>query len=229
MKSARMRLGLLALLVLLAVTAACTNSEQLSSGVAPVPIRIMVVNSETRFDRALFDFTQVSVRPLDPDASAALGTDPLWMMKTTGDGAILIDLNSGDNQYETESQLTVGRYEVQSVAFSLLEFEDGLRLGNATCAEYVTDYPSISGPVLLFDFGEPVVFEVTLGSDNQLTMVIDGAALVSAFEDSWRCFQGAPICGFFPPVPDWCLWPNDPSAFDDFTFAEQASTFLSFP
>jgi len=228
MKTARMRSGLLALLVLVAAMAACTNSEQLSSGVAPVPIEVMVVNSDTRFDRAFFDLTQVTVRPLDPDASEVLGTDPLWMMQTTQDARFEINLNSDEDQFLTSSQLTVGPYEVLSVELQILEFSQGTRIGNASCSDYITDYPLIQFSVQLVDFGEPITVDVTLGTDSQLQMLIDGAALVEAFTKSWNCAQGT-ACGIFPPVPDWCLFPENPAAFNPGAFSSQTSTFLSFP
>jgi hypothetical protein len=222
MKTARMRSGLLALLVLVAAMAACTNSEQLNSGVGPVPIEITIVNSETRFDRAFFDVTQVTVRPLDPDASEALGRDPLWMIQTTDDAPIEINLNSDQDWYESSSQLTIGPYELISIDMRLVEFTNGQRLGNATCAEYVTQYPLVE-VTRLVDFGGPIVIDVTIGAGNQLEMVFDGAAMATAFENSFLCGQGLQ-CGLFPPM-DWCLI----SGFNQQVFAQQTTTFLSFP
>jgi hypothetical protein len=228
MKSVRLRLGLLALLVLLAATAACTNSEQLSSGVSPVPVEILVVNPDTRFDRAFFDVIQVTVRPLNPDAAAALGTDPLWMLETGDDPAFEINLNGEQNQFESNSQLTIGPYEVQSVTLQRLEFRNGERLGTATCEEYITDYPDVQKSVQLFEFDEPVIVQVTLGAASQLRMVIDGTALSLAFERSWRCAQGA-ACGGLPPWPLWCISPPNDSAFNSDAFSLRAPSFLSFP
>jgi hypothetical protein len=230
MKTAHMRSGLLVLLVLLAVTAACTNSEQLNSGVGPIPIEIEITNPETRFDRAFFDLTQVTVRPLNPNAEQALGTNPLWMMQTTSDARFEINLNAVEDGYATNSQLTVGTYELESVTLQTLEFADGERLGNETCADYVTDYPIVQSSIQLVDFGEPIYVDVKVGTNNQLKMVIDGDAMATAFANSWNCAQGAPLCGFFPPVPDWCVFPlNDPGAFRADVFASQATTFVSFP
>lgn len=228
MKTARIRSGLLALLVLLAATAACTNSEQLNSGVGPVPIEIMVVNSDTRFDRAFIDVTQVTVRPLDPQASEVLGVNPLWMMQTTEDARFQINFNADQDQFETNSQLTIGNYEVLSITMQGLEFREGERLGDATCADYITDYPLIQFSVQLVDFGEPITVQVTQGTGSQLQMVIDGAALATAFSNSWRCFEGVPACGLFN-APPWCLAPGGPNAFEPSIFAQQASTFVSFP
>ena len=108
------------------------------------------------------------------------------------------------------------------------EFRDGERLGTATCEEYITDYPGVEASVQLFAFGEPVVIQVTLGAASQLIMEIDGAALVSAFERSWNCAQGA-ACGGLPPWPLWCLSPPDESAFNNAVFSAQTQSFLSFP
>lgn len=229
MKTAHMRSGLLVLLVLVAVTAACTNSEQLSSGVGPVPIQIEIINPDTRFDRAFFDLTQVTVRPLNPNAQEALGTNPLWMMQTTDNARFEINLNAVEDGYETDSQLTVGPYQLESVTLQTLEFTDGQRLGNATCAEYVTEYPVVQSSIQLVDFGEPIVVDVQLGGNSQVMILIDGNALATAFENSWNCGQGAPLCGLFPPVPDWCLLPNAPNAFRADIFASQAQSFISFP
>ena len=232
MKSIRLRLGLLALLVLLAVTAACTNSEQLSSGVSAVPVEIMVVNPDTRFDRAVFDLIQVTVRPLNPDAAAALGTDPLWMLRTTDESRFEINLNAVEDGYQSNSQLTVGPYEVESVDLALLEFRNGERLGDATCEEYVTDYPVIQSSVKLFNFDEPIIVQVTLGEASQLRMVIDGAALASAFERSWTCVQAPGFCfsgGIVPCPTGWCICPPNENAFNETLFGAQTPSFLSFP
>ena len=226
MKSVGMRSGLLALLILLAVSAACTNADQLSSGVGEIPVQVAMVNTETRFERARFDVSQVTVRPLDPDASDALGTDPLGMLRSTD--VIEVDFNVGDETFQTESPLTVGLYEVQSIVFANMEFDRGERLGVAACEEYITDYPLVPGPVRVSDFGVQVIVEVTLGTDNRLRMLIDGGNLTAAFETSWRCAQGA-ACGGLPPWPIWCLLPNNASAFSNFDFAELSPTYLSFP
>jgi hypothetical protein len=184
MKSVVMRSGLLALLILVAVSAACTNADQLSSGVGAIPVQVAVTNPETRFERARFDVSQVTVRPLNEDASDVLGTDPLGMLRSTD--VIEIDFNVGDEEFQTDSPLTVGPYEVQSIVFANMEFDGGERLGVAACEEYITDFPLVPGPVRVSDFGEPVVVQVTLGADNQLRMLIDGANLAAAFETSWR-------------------------------------------
>lgn len=229
MKTVCMRSGLLALLVLLAVMPACTNSEELNSGVGPIPIVIEIVTPETRFDRAFFDLTQVTVRPLNPDAQEVLGTNPLWLLQTTDNARFEINLNQLDDTYQTNSQLTVGPYEVESVTLQTLEFREGERLGNASCEDYITDYPVINSSVQLVDFGEPIVVDVQLVGE-QLTMVIDGNALAEAFQTSWTCAQGIPLCGIFGDVPEWCLFPSaTEAAFQFNTFSNQAQTFISFP
>jgi hypothetical protein len=231
MKSAHMRSGLLALLVLLAVMPACTNSEQLSSGVGPVPIEVSIVNSETRFGRAFFNVVQVTVRPVNPDADEVLGTNPLWMMRTTEDAPIEINLNDVQDGYVSNSPLTVGPYEVQSIDLQLLEFRLGEEISNLTCGEYIVNYPVIEGTVQLVDFGEPVYIDVRIGSGNQLKIIFDGEALATAFSNSWQCRQGA-ACGGFPPIPPfpaWCLQDPTETGFFKDVFAAQASTFVSFP
>ena len=228
MKSAHMRSGLLALLVLVVAMPACTNSEQLNSGVGPVPIEIKVVNSETRFGRSFFNVVQVTVRPLNPQADEVLGTNPLWMMKTSEGSEIEINLNDLQDGYVVNSPLTVGPYEVQSIDLQLLEFRQGEAVSDLTCGEYIADYPVIERTVQLVDFGEPVYFEVRVGSGNQLEMVFDGEAMVTAFGNSWQCRQGV-SCGIFPPVPVWCLANPTEGGFFDSVFASQASTFVSFP
>lgn len=232
MKSAHMRTGLLALLVLLAVAPACTNSEQLNSGVGPVPIEITVDNSDTRFGRSFFNVVQVTVRPLNPDADEVLGTNPLWMIKTTDDAPIEINLNDLQDGYVTTSPLTAGLYEVQSIDLQLLEFRQGDQVSDLTCGEYIVDYPVIEGTVQLVDFGEPVYFEVKTGSGNQLEMVFDGQAMVTAFVNSWQCRQGAACATGFPPLPPfpaWCLADPTENGFFENVFASQSSTFVSFP
>ena len=226
MNTARMRSGLLALLVLLAVTAACTNSEQLNSGVGPVPIEIMIVNSDTEFNRAFFDVTQVTVRPLNPNASEVLGVNPLWLIPQTDDSPIVINLNSDEDLYESDSQLTIGPYEVLSIDLRLIEFTNRERTGNATCLEYITQYPSVQF-IQLINFGEPVVVDVTAGTANQLIMEFDGAALTTAFARSWNCSQGI-ACGLFPPM-DWCISPFNETSFNPLFFSQQTPSFLSFP
>jgi hypothetical protein len=226
MITARMRSGVLVALLLLAATAACTNSEELNSGVSSVPVEVTIVNPDTRFDRAFFDVTQVAVRPVDPQAAEVLGTNPLWIMKTTEGSAIEINLNGVEGGYMAPSQLTEGLYEVESIELRTLEFGRGERIGDATCAEYITDYFVVNS-IQLAQFDERVVLQVVPGATSPLKIQIDGQALATAFENSWQCAQGAPGCGFVNPPP-WCLFPAGAAAFNPSTFAQQAPTFISF-
>ena len=197
----------------------------MNSGVGAVPVQVAIANTDTEFGRARFDLSQLTVRPLDPQADEALGTNPLGILRSTD--VIQLDLNDGAGQFETGAVLTVGPYQVLSVVLSNLEFEERQRTGAATCEEYTMDYPNVPGPVFLGDFAEPVYLEVTLGSGGEFRLAIDGQALVDAYVASWRCAPGPTLCGASFCFEPWCIC--DASFFNQSTFSELSPTFLSFP
>lgn len=226
MVSKRTRSIVLFGIVLLPVlAAACTNSEELSSGVGPVAVRVQMVNTETRFGLARFDVRQITVRALDPDTEGTLGSGVLALLPGTEESTILVEYADGDVTFESETPLTVGRYILNSIDVNNLEFRNGTP-GGTTCPYTILSFPPIPPPndqISLTNFGQEVVRDVTLGANNVLTIVIDGAALVNAFQISWRCGLVNLPCTSAP------LNQCTPRSFQALQFASQGPTFLSFP
>jgi len=223
MGSRRTRSIVLFGIVLLPVlAAACTNSEELSSGVGPVAVRVQMTNTDTRFAIARFDIRQITVRSTDPDADATFGSQALGLLPGTAASTFLIDYADGEVTFQSDAPLTVGQYKLDSIDVNNLEFRNGTP-GGTTCPYTILNYPVQTNSLLLTSFGEDVVRNVTLGSDNVLTIVIDGGALVNAFETSWRCGILNLPCVSAPASQ--CT----PRTFLNTTFASQGPNFLSFP
>lgn len=223
------RLALCGIVLPVWVAAGCTNSDALHSGVNRLAVRVEVTNTTTRFAQAGFLVNQLTVRPVDPTASAVLGSDPIGLLASTA-GGIDIDLNGSETMFEATSPLPVGAYQLQSVVLQELLFKSGTPDPNATsCAGAVVDYDTASASIDVAQFDD-VIANVTIGSEgNELRLIIDGAALATAFEASWgcgcriagtQCIQGI-SCG----AAQRCVVPP----FSSGVFTARAPTFLQFP
>jgi hypothetical protein len=227
MMTKRMRAMLLAGLLPAAAVwiVGCTNSEELSSGVDTVAIDVELVNTDTRFGVAFFDLQQISVTPIDPDAAEAAGPSGVGLLNSASSVIRDIDLNEESGMFETGAPLTVGAYLLDSISFQNLDFRDATRLGSATCQEYITNYPSVAGPVTINNFGREVIVNVVPGKGVVVKMQIDSAALVQAYQDAWTCKSGFPTCGF-PVAEPWCIAPFSDNQFDAFEFADLAPNYI---
>jgi len=200
----------------------CTNSDDLNSGVSGLAVQIELTNTATRFANAGIFFRNVTVRSVDPVEAEATAGAALGIL--TLPDPIDLNFNSATNQFETSATLPQGRYLLESIILIDPIFKDGTSSSSATCAEFLTAYPSVLDSISLRDFGREVIIDVSQGG-NQLRVVVDGAALLTAFQSSWTCRANC-IAGFPPRVVPWCIQPASDSQFDDQDFASLAPTFI---
>lgn len=220
MKKIHLRIALgLALLAPLLGTAGCTESEPLTSTVGNVIVDVGLVNTDSQFEFGGFNIAQITLRPVDPDASAVLAQDIGMLLEP-----LQIDITSPAT-FGATIPATVGAFELKSIQLQQLSFLDlDPPVGQATCEDYVTTYSFNMTPNLsLTKFGEPIYISVVNGAANRLTVTLDVAALTEAFVDSWICRQNCLDLG--PPIvlEPWCLETFLRGDFDD-----AGPTFLSF-
>jgi hypothetical protein len=174
--------ALLALLGLILTAAGCTGSEVLAPRTQSFLLEVEIVNVETRFDIATFQISQLEVRPADPDADEALSGG--------GIGLFLRPLQlSYSNTPEGDSQVPLpnGQYRVSLMRMSPISYIDVDPPASApTCEDYVRTW-SYNSNVFIADFGRDVLINVSNGSANVSKLVVDGEALLKAFQESWIC------------------------------------------
>jgi hypothetical protein len=209
----RIALGLV-LLASLIGSAGCTESDPLNSTVGELLIDLQLVNDVTEFEVGSFSLRQVSMRPVNPDASNSLGPADVGMLRD----ALLVTFDE-PGVIDARISASVGRYEVTAITVQQIRLTDfNPPVGQATCEDYVTSY-LFNSAVGLTNFGAPLFINIVNDQPLALTITIDVAAFVEAFVDSWTCRQNC-----FPPFPPepWC-----PQTFITSDFNDQATSFLS--
>jgi len=181
---------------LLGLAGACTNSDDLSSGVDRMIVDVELQNPSTRFAIAGISFSQITVRPVDPAADDVLGPNPIGIVATTT-GGIDMDFNGGETSFEVGATLPSGTYRIDSIIIEELLFQSGTPSATPTnCVGAIATYNQVNR-VQLNELGSEITFTVTEGSDtNRVHVTIDGAALADAFEQSWNCG-----CRLIPQLP----------------------------
>jgi len=217
MKKIHLRIALgLALLAPLLGTAGCTESEPLTSTVGNVIVDVELVNTNSQFEFGGLNIVQITLRPVDPNASDVLAQDIGMLLEP-----FQLDITTPAT-FGATIPATVGAFELKSIQLQQFSFLDlDPPVGQATCEDYVTTYTFSQTPnVSVTNFGEPIYINVVNGAADRLTVTIDAAALTEAFVDSWTCRQNC-----VPPIPPepWCLQTFLRSDFDN-----AGPTFLSF-
>lgn len=206
---------LTAFLVTLLAAAGCTGTEVLVPAQETLNVEVDLVNTDTRFESAYFEIRQISLRPLDPDADASLSADAIGTLRVSLEGSY-----STTTTLNATASLGLGTYQVTSVIFAAIAYNDlDPPTSTATCQEYVSRWNQPNTPVIITDFGEDIFVTVANDGTNLLMLTVDGAALETAFLNSWTCAQQWACVPFAP----WCLRTFVPA-----TFAAQASDFLDF-
>jgi hypothetical protein len=208
---------LTAVLAALLVAASCTGTEVLQSGLETLTVELELVNAETRFESAYFEIRQVSLRPVDPDADAALQADAIGALQFTMEVSY-----SGAQTLQATAFLGQGVYQVTSVVLGAIAYTDLDGVGpNTSCQTYVSRWQQPNRALIITDFGEDVFVTIEPGGDNTLRLTIDGSAFTAAFLDSWIC-NTFPAC--VPLGTQWCL-----VTLQDNVFIAQSDEFLEFP
>jgi hypothetical protein len=208
---------LTAVLAAVLVAAGCTGTEVLQSGGETLTVELELVNPDTRFESAYFEIRQISLRPLDPDADAALQADAIGALRLS------MEVSYRDTQtLQATASLGEGVYQVTSVVLGAIAYTDLDGVGpNTSCQTYVASWQQPNRALIITDFGEDVFVTVEAGGDNTLRLIVDGAALSAAFLDSWLC-NSFPACQ--PIGTPWCLL-----RLQDAVFIAQSEEFLEFP
>jgi len=188
------RLAGWAVLVVVPLVAAlgCTESKVLESGTLEVSVEVEPAPAGGgRYDNILLEIAQVRVLPADPDAAAALGNDPIGLVRA----ATTLDLASSTVLDLSAVPINEGNYLVTDVRFqSLLLHDEDPPAPPATCIENFADVPSggVLGDVLgsapwVVEFDPPVEIPIVRGAQTALRVRIDGPAVVAALESALEC------------------------------------------
>jgi hypothetical protein len=213
--------ALCGIVALLGLAGACTNSEDLGSGIDRLVVDVELQNPTTRFAVAGLLLNQITARPLDPVADQVLGPNPLALVASTTGGTD-IDFNGAQTSFEFGTTLPEGTYRIESIIFEILQFQQGTPSANAmNCVGNVTTYPLQSATV----FPDQQTFTITEGSDrNRVRVILDGAALADAFEQSWTC--GCLFSGNCLSITSCAPTQRCGQTFRDGDFANLSSTYL---
>ena len=175
--------ALLAPIGLILAAAGCTGSEVLAPKSNSFVVEVEVINTETRFEVNNFQINQLEVRPTDPDADTALQVSGLGMLLRP------FQMSYRNNPADqSEGPIPNGEYRVTLMRINPIRFNDLLDppASAPSCAEYVRTW-SYTDTVFVTDFGEEVTFRVRNGASNRIKLVVDGAAFLRAFQESWTC------------------------------------------
>lgn len=218
MRAIELRIGTaVAVLLLAAGMAGCTNSDPLNPAVSTIRVSVNVQNNATRFDFGQFTILQIEITPVDPQAQAASGDAPIGLFLSRPE--VLITFETTGVQFTIDRPLATGTYRVDRIRISNIFLDDlDPPASSATCEEFVTFYQSAGNPELT-DFGEDFFFTVDSQGTATLEITIDVQAFIAAFQSAFFCSQQGPDC----PVA-WCLLPFGEE--NEFPFTAQSPSFL---
>lgn len=204
-----------AVLVLAAGMAGCTNSDRLNPAVSTVSVSVNIQNNSTRFDFGQFTILQIEITPVDPQAQAASGNAPVGLFITSP----AVTFETTGVQFTIDRPLATGTYRVDRIRISSILLDDlDPPASSATCEEFVTFYQSAGNPELT-DFGGDFFFTVDSQGTATLEITIDVQAFIAAFQSAFFCSPQGPNC----PVA-WCVLPFGEE--NEFIFTDQSPSFL---
>ena len=162
-------------------------------------------------DIGFIQMAQITLRPVNPEADAALGTLPIGVLRRP----LELLYNSAGINAEGLS-LTSNTYRLSAVRLFEIFFanrSDGMGgtdvrpehidPDNPTCTDFVRSFDS-STNIDLTDFGGDVLISTDTDAPAELTIMIDAQAFVEAYTEAFNCNP----CSC-PAAYD----PNDPSTF----------------
>jgi len=182
------RVACLALLLPVLAASGCTGTDVLTPTAGNVKIEIDVSNVPEgfRFETARFRIDQITMRPVDEGANAALGTYPIGLIQD------LITINF-DLAAPKEALLTLhtGTYRLEEITISSINFRD---LDDppdplpAACEDYFRRYRSgTTGGIGIREFDSDILITVLGTEDNLVRIVFDWAVFVEAMQAAWPC------------------------------------------
>lgn len=191
--------------ILLPVLAAtgCTGTDVLTPGNGTVQFEVSVtnLNDSARFESISFTVKQVALRPLDPDADAALGPRDLALIQTD------LTFNLAGTLFAGPAvPIPSGSYVVERLDLSSIRVRDSDGTGAPdTCASYLDEIPVPSppqSPDINYQRETGDIDEVVTVNPNTLNtvnLVVDADRFIEALVSAWRCTStncsgGAPWC-----------------------------------
>jgi hypothetical protein len=234
--AARTVLGL-ALAALGALYLGCTGSDQLVTqpGNLSLEIQFSPVGSG-RYETGSFQVKQVSFRPMDPEADAALGDTSLAFLTSP----ISVTLQSNVTVSVGSVLMTEGTYRIDTVLLSNLTLTDQDATATGVCIDdYLADRdryqgklpPSIPNEVqnqvnesqiTITGFSPDETFTVARGGESKLRMVIDGPGLTQAYESAFNCRASGSCSSGASTIAAPCIFQFTPLA------SEQVVSFVRF-
>ena len=205
--------------------AGCTNSDVLTPGNSSLEVRVVIANNTSRFEEAFFFIRQIFVVPTDPLSVEALN-EPFSLINPRD--VVEINANQAGLQFTVPVALGAGPWQVVAMRMDSFVYQDfDTPTPGAECDDFIPTYRSGTTVVDLINLGDIASFTIEPGVTNQLTITIDHAVFLTAFQDSFFCVpQGALGCG-----SPWCLIPpSDPAnpAMNPVPLFLQAPQYLTF-
>ncbi len=201
----------LLLLPLLVPVMGCPESDPLDSTIGPLTLSFNPVNAAaTRYEHVLMRFSQIGLRPVDPDADANLGPSALGLLTFP----VEIDLAVGGSSFSV-TNLKGGEYRVVNFTLQRLSLiDEDPAVPPTTCLGGVID-PGADGIFGTADDTSTIadgrfgilssVTSLTTFSDDRvsvapgggtITVSIDVPALAAAWESGFTCFPSVNnLCG----------------------------------
>ena len=248
MRSTVKRYAALPALLLFLTLPGCPGTDVVELDTGDFAVVVRSTNpGGSRWDGATFVVVQVKLRPLDPDANAALGIEPWGIINFPAPA----DINQSASALPAV-KFHSGAYEVLSVQIGAISlFDDDPPIASPVCLENVVnpgpdtvldtadDFaelpdPRFLGPGGVTTFPGRFTFqnftadtEFTLPpAGGELSITIDYDEFIRVFEDSWTCV---------PAVNDTCFVGNDPvpshaclTRFDQASFLAAGDDIFSF-
>lgn len=219
--------ALLACVLPIWAASGCTGTDVLSTGNTAFTVEVDIVNPITRHESSFFTISAINLRPNGVAGEAALGAAPIGILARQED-LLTVNLNNLSEFVPTTIRLSTGSYRISRIELSGFTFRDlQSPIPAPNCTE-LRQYPSVAPvPIFAEQLGNPNL-TVTAGGTSSVTIVIDGAALVDAFEAAFDCnalsLAGGSVC-----CPTRCGPPCIPSSqFRPSLFAAAAPTFITF-
>jgi hypothetical protein len=221
------RVACLALLLPVFAASGCTGTDVLTPTAGNVKIEIDVTNipDDYRFETARFWLRQITIRPVDEGANAALGQYSISVLQSRA--TINFDLEA---PYENFLTLHTGTYRLEEMVINNIRFRDSDPLPEpppATCDEYIREYRSYEGGgATMREFGEDTLITVLGTEENVVRIEFDWAVFTEAIQAGWLCMSGFDC----PPDEDFCVPPRQVpfgEFFDETLFNSYVQDFLS--
>lgn len=195
----RIQTGTLFLIVAaFSLAVGCTGSDPLTPQNGELLVAASGTNIDGRFvdssnDEAVTLISQFNVRPVDPQASEALGAADLGLLLQ----AVGLNFIDAATPEARTRGLTSGTYRVTVVDVSVFVFTDGdpLDLDNfsdpisPSCTDFVRSYsPNLGGTTVgLTNFGAEITRAIDFNNPSSLTAVFDQQAFLAAVEAAMPC------------------------------------------